>query len=83
MSIYFANLFVFIALFNKILNTMLLTISIFLYLFIYYAQHLQRANLAEQTELFSNLIEFKFKYRFLQKQSKNCNAVLGILPFVW
>lgn len=78
-----SKLLVFIALFNQLLNTMLFTLSIFLYFFIYYLQHLQCADLTEQSDFDLNLIEFKSKYRYLQRLSETNNSAIGILPFIW
>lgn len=76
-------IFVLVSLVNKLLNTMLLAISVFLYLFIYYAQHLLCWTLSEQSELYSNLREFKERYRICQKISLDSNSAFGILPFIW
>lgn len=77
------KLVVFVALLNKLLDTMLQCISILLYLFVYYAQHLQLHVLSEQPDVYTNLVELKSRYRLLQKQSTKSNSILGILPFIW
>lgn len=77
------NFAVCIALFNKLMNTMLIWLSVFLYFYAYYAEHLQCMVLSAHSDLLSNMVEFKTTYRFFQRQSRNANSVLGTMPFIW